>query len=297
MNVLTAGTSGLIGHELAEKLGARGDRVVQLVRRKPTSEDERAWDPDKGDLDPALLDDIDAVVCLSGVGVADGRWTPSVKEAILASRISTVGLLARAIANHPTPPGVFVSASAIGYYGSSLSDTPHDESSPPGDDFLADVCRQWEDAASPATNVTRCVQTRIGVVITQKGGALKKMLPAFRMGVGGPLSTGKQTMSWISLEDVTRGILHALEDDTLDGPIDLCAPNPVTNEVFSRSLAKVLHRPCVARVPGFVIRAALGEMGETLLLNGTHVIPGKLLSSEFRFQHATIEQLWESEFA
>ena len=297
MNILTAGCSGLIGTELINTLTSRGDSIIQLVRRAPRSDRERQWDPAKGTLESAHLDGIDAVTCLSGVGVADKRWTPARRQAILSSRIDSVGVLARAIAAHSNPPKVFISASAIGYYGSSLSETEHNESSEPGNDFLADVCVQWEDAAAPAREATRCVQARIGVVLSTQGGALQKMLPPFRMGVGGPLGTGRQIMSWISLADVVGGIVHTIDNEALSGPVNLVSPNPLSNAELSRSLASALHRPCLFKAPAFAIRTALGEMGETLLLNGSKVVPSKLQNTEFRFQHATIQQVWESEFA
>lgn len=297
MKIIAAGCSGLIGTELITQLEARGDEVIQLVRRTPDSDSERKWNPQSGELDPAYVEGADTVICLSGTGVADKRWTASVRKDIVSSRVDSVDTLAKTITSCANPPKTLLSASAVGYYGSSLSDDEKDETSMAGSDFLADVCKQWEAAAEPAHDVARCVQTRIGVVLTTQGGALAKMLPPFKLGVGGPLSSGKQIMSWISLSDVVNAMIHNIDNDSVSGPVNLTAPHPLSNVEFSRSLAHALGRPCIFRVPAVVIRMALGEMGETLMLKGAHVNPTRLLNSGFRFQHATIHEVWESEFS
>lgn len=294
MNVVIAGASGLIGTALASALNSRGDTVTRLVRHDPVDDNELQWHPESGELDAPTLDGVDAVICLSGKGIADGRWTSRTKREILESRVSTVELLSRRIAEVSKPPAVFVCASAIGIYGTTNQEEAFDESSPAGDDFLSGVCTAWEEAAGKARTVTRVVHARLGVVLTPSGGALARMLPVFRVGLGGPLGTGEQSMSWIALEDAVAAILHSMDNAEVKGAVNIVAPNPVNNQEFSQSLATALRRPCLFRVPGFVVRLALGEMGEALLLNGAKVVPGVLERKGFQFMYPDIEDFWES---
>lgn len=292
MNIVLAGASGLIGTALAGALEGRGDEVIRLVRRRPQNDGEVEWNPDEKALDTAVIDYADAVVCLSGKSIADKRWTSAVKQEILSSRVNTAGLLAETIANAQNPPSVFVCASAVGIYGTDDGSVGHDETSATGSDFLSDICQQWEYACHPARNFTRVVHARLGVVLSKDGGALQKMLPAFRMGLGGPLGSGDQVMSWIALEDAVTALIHAIDHAPLEGPVNFVAPGALSNTAFSQSLAAALDRPCIFRAPGFVIRAALGEMGETLLLKGARVIPAKLEESGFQFRYSEIDSYW-----
>jgi uncharacterized protein (TIGR01777 family) len=256
------------------------------VRRRP-GPGEIAWDPARGELDAAALEGVDAVVHLAGESVGR-RWTRARKQRIVDSRVGGTRLIARACASLARPPRVLVSASAIGIYGIAAPGTV-DETSPLGDDFLAEVCRRWEDAAAPARAVTRVVNLRLGVVLTPAGGALAELLPVFRAGVGGPVGSGRQVMSWVSLDDTLAAILRALFDDTLAGPVNVVAPSPVTNAELAAALGRVLRRPAALRVPAAAIRLALGELGELVVLGGVRVDPRRLRDAGFAFDDPTLE--------
>lgn len=284
MRILIAGAGGLIGGRLVRRFAAAGHQVVRLVRppRRPHG-DEFVWDPAADSIDPDAVRDVDAVVNLAGESIAQSRWTEAVKRRIASSRLQATDLLVRAIAGARPGPRVFLSASAIGFYG-SRGDELLTEESPPGDGFLADLCRQWETAAlKAATHGCRVACLRIGMVLDAAGGALGKMLPVFRWGLGGVLGDGRQYVSWITNDDVAAAIEWILNDDRLVGPVNLTAPQPVTNREFTRALAAAVRRPAVFRVPRFALSLALGEMAEALLLRGARAVPQRLTDAGFRF--------------
>lgn len=284
MRILIAGAGGLIGGRLVRRFATAGHRVLRLVRppRQP-DRDEYAWDPGFGRIDPEALRDIDAVVNLAGENIAQARWTESVKQRIASSRLQAADLLVRAIASAQPGPRVFLSASAIGYYG-SRGDEVLTEQSSPGVGFLADLCRQWETASLKAeSHGCRVVCLRIGMVLDVAGGALAKMLPVFRWGMGGVLGDGRQYISWITNDDVAAAVEWILNDDRLAGPINLTAPRPATNREFTRALGAALGRPTIFRVPRLVLSLALGEMAEALLLRGARAMPQRLTEAGFRF--------------
>ena len=289
MHILISGASGLIGGALGPALAAAGHHVTSLVRRVPTSDAERRWDPAAESLDPGVLDDIDAVIHLAAESIASGRWTRARMKRILQSRRQSTHLLAEASARARRPPSAFLCASAIGYYGDRPGETL-DEESGPGSDFLAEVCQQWEAACAPAADQgVRVVNLRFGVVLSPQGGALKQMLGPFRLGLGGRLGSGRQTMSWIALDDVVGAVQHVLATQTLQGPVNLVAPNPVSNRELTRTLGKVLRRPAALPAPRFALRLALGKMAGPLLLSDQNVLPTRLQSSAFSFQYPELE--------
>lgn len=282
MQVVLAGASGLIGSALRESLRADGHRVKTLLRRPVSEVDADSWDPERGLLDPDFLQGADAVVCLSGVGVGDRRWTESYKRKILRSRVDPVGTVARTLAEYGGPR-VLIAASAVGYYGDT-GERQVDESTPPGDSFLARVCVEWEAAADPAREAgVRVAHLRTGIVLAKQGGVLKRLAPLVKAGLGGRLGTGTQFMSWISLRDEVAAIRLVLERD-VSGPVNMVAPNPVRNAEFFRTLGEVLHRPTVFAVPSFALRLALAELaGE--ILGGQRASPNRLLDAGFEFAH------------
>lgn len=286
--IAISGSTGFIGSALVRALQARGAQVRPLVRPQSRTSGIH-WDPARGEIDSAALEGVDAVVHLAGESVAEGRWTAAQKARITESRVVGTGLLARALAGLSRKPGVLLSASAIGFYG-DCGERPVTEEEPPGTDFLASVCVAWEKAAQPARDAgIRVVHPRFGIVLHPSGGALAKMLPVFRLGLGGPLGDGRQRMSWISLDDAVGALLHALDHPTLTGPLNLTSPDAVSNAELSRALGKALHRPAFMRVPGFALRAALGEMADVALLGGARVAPQQLLDTGFVFAHPSLE--------
>lgn len=281
MRVVVSGASGLIGRALVTQLQAQGHSVTRLVRRAPKQADELAWDPKSGEFDPATWIDVDAVINLSGAGVGDKRWTSSYKKEILTSRTETTHHLATAIAALQDKPSVFINASAIGWYGET-GDRAVDESDKPGDDFLANVCLQWEAAAEPAMAAgVRTVFLRTGLVMDPHGGALARMIPLFKAGLGGKLGNGKQWWSWITLRDEIRAIMHLLTND-ISGPINLVSPNPATNAEFTAALARALRRPALLPVPGFALKIVLGGFS-TEVLGSKKILPTALMESGFTF--------------
>lgn len=290
MRIVISGSSGLIGTALVSRLTAGGHEVVRLVRPGAAAGPGTApWDPAAGTLDPAVLDGADAVINLSGAGIGDHRWTDAYRRELVESRISTTGLLARTMAAAERKPAAFLSGSAIGVYG-DRGDEVLDETSPPGEGFLADLCVRWEAAAEPAAAAgVRTVLLRTGIVLTPAGGALKKQLPLFKFGLGGRFGTGRQWQSWISLDDELGAIEHLLASD-LAGPVNLTAPEPVTNRTFTSTLASVLSRPAVLPIPSFGPKLLLGgELAEALLFTGQRVVPTKLAASGYRFAHPGLE--------
>jgi uncharacterized protein len=289
MRIVISGSSGLIGTALVSSLRAHGHTAVRLVRRPASSPDEVTWDPAAGSLAPGALDGADAVVNLSGAGIGDRRWTDPYKRELLESRLQSTELLARSIAAAEQRPAVFLSGSAIGWYG-SRGDEELSESSAPGDGFLAELCRRWEDATGAAEAAgVRTAHLRTGIVLTPSGGALKKQLPLFKFGLGGRFGNGRQWQSWISLDDEVAAIEHLLAADVA-GAVNLTAPNPVTNREFTKVLGSVLGRPTVMPIPAFGPKLLLGgELAEALLFTGQRVLPTKLSASGFSFSHATLE--------
>ncbi|HEY6332258.1 MAG TPA: TIGR01777 family oxidoreductase [Blastocatellia bacterium] len=293
MKVLVSGSSGLVGSALCKTLNANEEKVVHLVRSGPNGADQILWNPEKGSIDSAAIEGMDGVVHLAGESLASGRWTHAKKSAILNSRVNGTWLLASALGDAKNPPEVFVSVSAVGFYGDT-GDQVVTEQTPEGKGFLADVCNQWESAAEPAARAgIRVVKLRIGIVLSGAGGALAKMLLPFKMGVGGKIGSGRQYMSWIEIDDLVSVIRFALrsesESGALEGPVNAASPNPVTNTEFTKTLGKVLSRPTLFPVPGFALRAMFGEMADAALLSGTRAVPEKLESAGFKFTYPELE--------
>ena len=291
MKTVVSGSTGLIGSALRKALTQRGDEVVPLVRRQPgPGESAVAWDPERGTIDRAGLGGAgaDAVIHLAGENVF-GRWSPAKKQRIHDSRVNGTRLLSDALAGLRRRPATLLAASAIGYYG-DRGDEAVTEESTAGEDFLAHVSRDWEAATAPATRAgIRVVNMRIGVVLTTTGGALAKMLPVFRLGLGGPVGSGNQYLSWIDLDDIINAMLHLLDNQTLVGPVNLTAPTPLTNREFARTLGKVLGRPAVVTVPVFALRMAFGTEGAAMLQSGQRVLPARLVAAGFDFAFREVE--------
>lgn len=285
MRVVITGSSGLIGRALTASLLEDGHDVLRLVRGGPAESGRARWDPALGQLDPSLIDGADAVVCLGGAGVGDHRWTAAYKQELRDSRVHGTALLADTIAAIAHPPKVFVSASAIGYYG-DVHGAEVDESAPPGDDFLAGLTVEWEAAADVAVTHTRVVHPRFGIVLGPSGGAFGRMLPLARLGLGGPLGSGEQYWSVISLTDVVRALRFVIEQERVSGPVNLTGPQPVTNKDFARELGRALHRPALLPAPAFALRLALGEFADSVLMS-QRVLPKALSAAGFTFAHPT----------
>ena len=290
MKVAVTGASGLVGSALVPFLTTGGHEVIRLVRRGPRGEGEVRWDPARGEIDAASLEGIDAVVHLSGENIAGGRWTEARKVRLRDSRVESTHLLARTLAALNRPPRVLASTSAIGIYG-SRGDEWLSEATPPGSDFLAGLGVEWEAAAEPAREAgIRVVHPRLGLVLSPAGGALGKMLPPFRAGLGGVVGPGTQYMSWVALDDVLGALHHALVTETMVGPFNLVAPEPATNREFTKTLGRVLGRPTVAPAPAFALRLALGaEMADSTLLASSRVRPDLLRESGFTFRFPRLE--------
>ena len=291
MKVLVTGSSGLIGRELVAELGRQGHETTRLVRRPAAGAGEASWDPSAGTIDTAALEGHDAAVHLAGAGIGDHRWTDDHKRAVLDSRVQGTGLLARTLAGLSHPPKVLASGSAVGYYGYQ-SDQIVTEADRKGEGFLADVVAAWEEAAAPAQAAgIRTVKLRSGVVLTAKGGALKKQLLPFKLGFGGRLGDGKQWLSWISLDDEVAAIIHLLTAESTSGPVNVTSPQPVTNKEFTATLARVLHRLALVPVPTPALHALFGkEMTKEMLLGGQRVLPEALDASGYTFAHPALEE-------
>jgi len=289
MKIVVSGSTGLIGSALTRALARRGDEVVPLVRRRVApGEQALAWDPERGTMDRAGLEGTDAVIHLAGENVF-GRWSPAKKQRIYDSRVKGTRLVSDTLAGLHRPPATLLAASAIGYYGDRGEEAVTEESAP-GEDFLAHVARDWEAATAPATRAgIRVVNMRIGVVLTTSGGALAKMLPAFRLGLGGPVGSGNQYLSWIVLDDIINAILHLLGNANLVGPVNMTAPAPLMNREFVKTLGKVLGRPAVVTVPAFALRIAFGTEGAAMVQGGQRVLPARLVASGFRFSFREVE--------
>lgn len=288
MKVLISGSSGLIGRNLLAALKLRGDQVLRLVRTKTGDPDSVFWDIDNATMETQKIKGIDAVVHLAGEPVAE-KWTVETKRKIRQSRKEGTEHLSLTLAQLDPPPAVFVSGSAIGYYG-DRGDELLTESALPGTGFLPEVCQQWENATGAARVAgIRTILLRTGIVLSSEGGALSKMLPPFKMGLGGPLGNGKQYMSWVDLDDVVGAILFALGSEDVEGPTNMVAPNPVRNSEFTQKLAKVLHRPAIFPVPVGVLHMAVGEMADELILASANVIPKRLAKAGYKFKYPELE--------
>jgi uncharacterized protein len=281
--ILVSGSSGPIGKALVPALRAQGSAVTCLVRNSKPGSDQIVWDPSRP-LSPDSVSGFDAVIHLAGESIA-GRWTDAKKQRIIESRVQGTTHLAEAVARASQPPRVFISASAIGFYG-NRGDEILREDSPSGEGFAAEICRQWEAATQPAAKAgIRTAQMRIGVVMSADGGALPKMLTPFRLGLGGRLGNGRQWWTWVSVRDVVGAILHVLQRDSISGPVNTVAPHPVTNAEFTQILASVLHRPAIFPMPALAVRLIFGEMGKELFLGSQRVEPARLAATGYQFQH------------
>ena len=287
MKIVITGSSGLIGSALVRDCEKKNFEVVKLVRRAPKQENESQWDPVKGIVDLNVLEKATAIVNLAGAGVGDRRWSKKYKKLILDSRVNSTETLANAIVNLKTPPSVFVSGSAIGFYGDT-ADVAVDENANLGEGFLSDVVFNWEYAAQRVrSNNIRVVHPRTGLVMSKRGGLLKKILPLFKLGLGGKLGNGKQYWSYISLEDEIRAIHHVIDDVRLTGGVNFTNPNPVTNAEFTKSLSSVVNRPAFLNVPSLALKIALVEFSIEAL-GSSRILPSKLKAAGFKFNQPDI---------
>lgn len=285
MRILLTGSHGLVGAALRARLAAQGHEVRALIRGTSRGAGELRWDPDTGSIEAGALEGFDWVIHLAGENLASRRWTAAQKARIRDSRVLGTRLLSQTLSALARPPRVLISASATGYYGDRGAETLT-ESSRAGTGFLSEVCQEWEEATSPAAACgIRVVRARFGVILSAAGGALTKMLPLFRWGLGGKLGDGRQFWSWVHLDDVAAAVLHSLETESLAGPVNVVSPQPVTNAEFTRALGAALKRPAVLPAPAFALRIGLGEMADAALLSSARVIPEKLENSGFVFRY------------
>jgi len=290
VDVVVTGSSGLVGSELVPALAADGHRVVRLLRGRSDAPDVLSWDPMEGRIDAAGLEGIDAVVHLAGAGIGDKKWTPDRKREIRESRVRGTTLLSETLASLTKTPAVLVSAAAVGFYGPRADEVLTEESSR-GEGWLAEVVEDWEAATSAAEKAgIRVVRVRSGPILSAEGGILKRMLFPFKAGVGGRIGTGRQYMSWITLGDEVGAIRHVLTGEDLSGPVNLTAPNPVTNTEFTKTLGGIVHRPTAIPTPVRFLKIPYGaELVFNLLLSGQRVVPRRLVESGYRFQHEHLE--------
>jgi uncharacterized protein (TIGR01777 family) len=289
MKIAVTGASGLIGGNLVRVLRGNGHEVRRLVRQDPQAADESRWDPSRHEIDAAALEDVEAVIHLAGVGVADKRWSDSHKRAVLDSRVDGTSTIAEAVARNSDHIRVLLSASAVGYYG-ERGDELLDEASVRGSGFLADVVERWEASTAAASDAgVRVAHLRSGIVLSADGGALGKVLPMFKLGVGGKLGSGRQWMPWIALADELRAIQFLLTHDEVSGAVNVCGPEPVRNSDYTAAIGAVLHRPTLATVPRFALRAALAGFADEGALVSQRVVPRKLLDAGFEFTYTDIE--------
>ena len=287
--IAIAGASGFVGSALAKHLESMGHAVIRIGRRENPKHGNIKWDPDNGVLDPAGLAGVRIVINLCGENIGQ-RWTPEVRKKIVDSRVRTTDLLARTIAQIDPHPRVLVNLSAIGYYG-DRGDEEVDEDSTPGHGFLAELVRAWESAADPARDAgIRVVHPRAALVLHPSGGLLAKLLPIFRLGIGGPIGSGKQYLPWISRTDAIRALSWASLHESLSGPLIVASPTPSRNSEFVKALGRALSRPAFAPVPEFAVRMLFGEMGDETVLSGQKAVPQHLIDSGFQFDHPTLDQ-------
>ena len=289
MRIAVTGSSGLIGTALVTALRDRGDDVVRLVRRPPREPGEVRWDPAAGTVDVEALGGVEAAVNLAGAGVGDRRWDDEYKRTILSSRVDSTRTLVKALSALDPLPRVLVSASAVGYYGDRGEEVLTEESGP-GTGFLVDVVEAWEDAASPAVDAgIRVALARTGLVLSPGGGALGRLLPLARLGLAGPLGSGRQWWPWITLDDHVRALLHLIDQDGLSGPVNLGSPEPARNLDLTRALGRALHRPTLVPAPAFGLRLVLGEFAHEVLAS-QRMMPARLTASGFTFRHGTPDE-------
>lgn len=295
MKILVTGSSGLVGKAVVSALAAERHTVVPLVRPgRALGPGEARWDPAAGKIDPGVAEAAEAIIHLAGASIAQGRWSESRQQLLRSSRVDATRLLVSALAALPSRPKVLVSASAVGYYG-DRGEEMLTEGSRPGNDFLARLARDWEAEAFRAEGLgIRTVALRFGVILAAHGGALARMLPPFRLGLGGRLGSGKQWMSWVTLQEVVRIIRQAVATPGWRGPMNAVAPHPVTNAEFTRTLGRVLRRPTIFPVPAFVLRVALGELADALLLSSQRALPKKMEQAGYSFIHQALEEGLES---
>lgn len=286
--IAVAGSSGLIGTALVAALRAAGQRVIRIVRRAPSNADEVFWNPDTGEFDPAALSGVRAVVNLCGVNVSTKRWSGAFKQSLRDSRIDPTEVLSAAVVRAGVP--VLVNASAVGYYGDT-DGRPVDETAPPGDGFLAQLCIDWEAATAPAAHHgVRVVLARTGLVLSSSGGLLGRLRPLFSLGLGARLGDGRQYLPWITVDDEVRALLYAIGHEELSGPVNFTGPAPVTNAEFTAALGRAVHRPTLLSVPGFAVRTLIGEFADEALLTGQRAIPAALQRTGFTFHHNTVDE-------
>jgi len=289
MKIAIAGASGLVGSTLIPALAIDDAAITRLVRHAPKT-GEIEWHPNQDQVSPQSLEGFEVIINLAGENLASGRWTDEHKRKIRDSRVSGTHLLSEAIANMVVKPRVFVCASATGIYG-DRDDEVLDEQSESGGGFLAGVCREWEKACEPATKTgVRVVNLRFGPILAREGGMLAKLLTPFKMGMGGKVGTGKQYISWVALVDAVNAIKLAIAEQSMQGPLNVVSPNPVTNEEFTKTLGHVLNRPTALAMPAFAARLAFGEMADEMLLVSQRVMPKKLVSAGFQFQFPDLEK-------
>ena len=289
MKVLVTGSHGLVGTALVESLTAKNHQTARLVRSSSPSTTDITWNPDTGTIDKEKLEGFDVIFHLAGESIASGRWTNEKKRKIRESRVKGTQLLAKTLAQLSRRPSTLISASAIGYYG-NRGDELLTEKSRAGNEFLSDVCVEWESATAPASEARiRVVLARFGIILDKNGGALAKMLTPFRMGIGGRVGDGKQWMSWIALDDIIGGLNFVAESELISGPVNFVAPNPVTNAEFTKTLGRVLSRPTLFPVPEFGARLAFGEMADALLLSSQRVDPTRLKSENYSFRFSVLD--------
>ena len=288
MDVLVSGSTGLIGSAVVSALEEGGHRVRRLTRSGGSSENAVRWDPSAGEIDAGRIEGVDAVVHLAGENIV-GRWTDAKKARIRDSRVRGTRLLAETLAGLPEPPAVMVSASATGYYGDRGNELLTEESAP-GDSFLAGVGQEWEAAADPAREAgVRVVHPRIGIVLSTEGGALGTTLPIFKLGAGGKIGSGRQYWSWIAIDDVVGAIIHALREDSLEGPVNVTVPDPPTNAEYTRTLGRVLGRPTVFPLPAPAARIMLGQLADELLLASQRIEPARLKETGYSYRYPELE--------
>jgi uncharacterized protein (TIGR01777 family) len=295
--IAITGSRGLIGSTLIRELPQRGYSVTPIVRSVPVEHDQNnfiLWNIEKREIQSERLENHDVVIHLAGASIADKRWTESYKNEILASRINSTTFLCQTLAKMPKPPRLLICASAIGYYGLHKPEEIIDENSARGWDFLSEVCVEWEAATKLAAHAgIRVVNLRFGMVLSDQGGGLGKMLPIFKLGLGGVLSSGKQMVSWISLDEIPQIVEHLIQNKSISGPVNAVSPQPVSNKEFTKVLGHVLKRPTILPVPGTALRLAFGPMADTLLLGGAKVLPKKLLDSGYKFHYPDLNSALE----
>lgn len=293
MKILISGASGFIGSALVSFLEAQQHQIMKLVRKKNDNyKNEIFWDPTREEIDLSALEGFDAVIHLAGESIM-GFWTVAKKEKIRQSRVQGTNFLCKSLLKLKQAPLVFICASAVGYYG-DRGDEILTEESQKGNDFLANVCNEWEEATYPlAKSGVRTINLRIGFVLSEKGGGLKAMLPAFKWGFGGKLGTGEQFMSWIALDDLIRIFDYVIHQERIAGPVNAVSPNPVKNQIWTKTLGHLLHRPTFLTIPTFIIKGIFGEMGQDVLLNSVRVVPRKLEKLQFEFKYPFLEQALE----